>query len=93
MLGKRLHWPRDGGPYASESLPLSLHRPCRLGNKAFEAKDYDQAIAHYTEVGVVYTRPSYCNLPQAMMPSVFRCSSLQALELDPDNHIYYSNRR
>jgi Putative Zn-dependent protease, contains TPR repeats len=44
---------------------FSHHKsPFRLGNKAFAAKDFDQAIQHYTN----------------------------AIKIDPNNHVFFSNR-
>lgn len=74
-----------------------------LGNQAFKAGDFRKAIQHYTEVSFVSL--SSCmdmDRGREAASSVVRLAPLtlmaptltrQAIEIDPNNHTYWSNRR
>jgi tetratricopeptide (TPR) repeat protein len=54
------------------------------GNESFKAGDMQKAIDFYTQV-------SYVNI-FCISSIICKNNQLQAIDMDPDNHVYYSNR-
>lgn len=76
------------------------------GNTYFKARDYAKAIELYTEVrvsvwsvcmpGCQIVQKLWCSLTDAralLCHTATTAPSTQAVDLDPENHVFYSNRR